>query len=71
MVMVPRNNDLLWPVVMMTASDGINNILVLRRDSRGRGTTAMVHSPKTTTITVMVVVVVVVARCARIMNMVI
>jgi len=75
MVMVPRNNDLLvWTVVMMMmAGDGMNNILVMRGDSRGREITIVVHSPQATTITVMVVVMVMVAvvRCARIMNMVI
>jgi hypothetical protein len=72
MIIVTRNNDLLvWPVVvMMMASDGMNNILVTRGDSRDRGITIVLHSPQTTTITVMVVVVVVVRR-ARMMNTVI
>jgi hypothetical protein len=74
MVMVPRNNDLLvWAVMMMMmARNGMNNILVMRGDSRGRKITIVVHSPHATTITVMVVVVMVmvaVVRCARIMNM--
>ena len=73
MVMVPRNYDLLvWTVVMtMMASDGVNNILVTRGNSRGREITIVVHRPEATTITVMVVMVVMVvavARCARIMN---
>jgi hypothetical protein len=75
MVMIPRNDDLLiWPLVvmMMMASDGMNNILVMCGDSRGRRITIVVHSPQATTITVMVVVVAVaVVRCARVMNMVI
>jgi hypothetical protein len=46
MVMVPRNNDLpVRIVVMMMASDGMNNILVMRGDSRGREITIVVHSP--------------------------
>jgi len=74
MIMVPRNNDLLgWLVVLMMtmmASDGMNNILVMRGTSRGRGATIMMHSPCATTIPViMMVVMVVVVRCARIMNM--
>src|ERR1700679_394731 len=71
MVIVPRNNDLLvWTVVMMMmASDGMNNILIMRGDSRGRGITIVAHSAQATTITVMVVMVMVaVVRCARIMN---
>ncbi len=72
MVMVARNNNLVvWPVMMvMMASDRMNNILVIRRISRERGIT--IDDPQTTAITVMVVmVVVVVVRCARVIYMVI
>ena len=74
MIIITRNNDLLVRpvVVMMTASDGMNNFLVMRRDSRHRGITIVLHSPQATTMTVVVVVMVMaVVRRARMMNMVI